>query len=96
MALFIRTVPNVMQHFRCSAEDARRYMDLREEGYGYEQAAVMTGLADPPDDISERQMQDEEQPDDESMCPECNGDGGDKWNDYSLPCPTCGGDGRLW
>jgi DnaJ-class molecular chaperone len=34
--------------------------------------------------------------DDESLCPECEGDGGDKWNDYCLPCPTCGGDGRLW
>lgn len=49
-----------------------------------------------PDDITERQMQDEEQPDDEANCPECEGDGGDKWNDYCLPCPTCGGDGRLW
>ena len=34
--------------------------------------------------------------DDEALCPECKGDGGDKWNDYCLPCPTCGGDGRLW
>jgi hypothetical protein len=34
--------------------------------------------------------------DDEAKCPECDGDGGDKWNDYSLPCPKCGGDGRLW
>jgi DnaJ-class molecular chaperone len=34
--------------------------------------------------------------DDEALCPECEGDGGDKWNDYCLPCATCGGDGRLW
>lgn len=33
---------------------------------------------------------------DEALCPECKGDGGDKWNDYALPCPTCGGEGRLW
>lgn len=38
----------------------------------------------------------EDGPDDEALCPDCKGDGGDKWNDYCLPCPTCGGDGRLW
>lgn len=42
------------------------------------------------------QMDAEPPPDDEALCPECGGDGGDKWNDYALPCPTCGGDGRLW
>lgn len=42
------------------------------------------------------QMDAEEGPDDEATCPECQGDGGDKWNDYCLPCPTCCGDGRLW
>jgi hypothetical protein len=41
-------------------------------------------------------MDAEDGPDDEALCPECKGDGGDKWNDYCLPCPTCGGDGRLW
>lgn len=35
-------------------------------------------------------------PEDEATCPQCEGDGGDKWNDYCLPCPLCGGDGRLW
>jgi hypothetical protein len=59
----IRTVPNVMGHFGCTAEDARRYIDLRSEGYCSEQAALMAGLADPADDITERQMQDQEQPD---------------------------------
>lgn len=49
------------------------------------QPAVFTH-EDPPDSFD----------DDESLCPECEGDGGDKWNDYCLPCPTCGGDGRLW
>jgi DnaJ-class molecular chaperone len=33
---------------------------------------------------------------DDSLCPECEGDGGDKWNDYCTECPTCGGAGRLW
>lgn len=33
---------------------------------------------------------------DEAKCPECDGNGGDKWNDYCLPCPMCDGDGRLW
>lgn len=42
------------------------------------------------------QMDAEEGPDDEATCPQCEGDGGDKWNDYALPCPMCGGDGRLW
>lgn len=36
---------------------------------------------------------DEEARDD--TCDYCDGDGGDKWNDYILPCPKCGGDGRL-
>lgn len=45
--IFIRTVPNVMRHFGCTADDAQRYMDLRDEGYGREQAKVMAGLADP-------------------------------------------------
>ncbi len=59
----IRTIPNVMRYFDCTAEDAARYIDLRDEGYGAEQAELIAGLSDPPDDISERQMQDQEQPD---------------------------------
>ena len=47
MSIFVRTLPNVMAHFGCSAEDAQRYMDLREEGYSASVAAVMAGLADP-------------------------------------------------
>lgn len=42
------------------------------------------------------QMDAEDGPDDEATCPQCEGDGGDKWNDYALPCQMCGGDGRLW
>jgi hypothetical protein len=26
---------------------------------------------------------------DDSVCPECNGDGRDKWCDYLLPCSLC-------
>jgi len=49
MSIFIRTVPNVMRHFGCSADDAQRYIDLRDEGYPAHQASVMTGLSDPPE-----------------------------------------------
>jgi hypothetical protein len=47
VSIFVRTVPNVMRHFGCSAEDAQRYIDLRDEGYGMHSAALMAGLADP-------------------------------------------------
>jgi hypothetical protein len=53
MSIFIRTVPNVMQHYGCSADVAQRYIDLRDEGYSMAQAALMAGLSDPPDDSSE-------------------------------------------
>lgn len=49
MSIFIRTVPNVMRHYGCTAEVAQRYIDLRDEGHGTEQAALMAGLADPPE-----------------------------------------------
>lgn len=49
MSIFIRTVHNVMAHFGCTAEDAQRYIDLRDEGRSTFQAAVMAGLADPPE-----------------------------------------------
>lgn len=45
----IRTVANVMQRYRCDAEHAQRYIDLRDEGYQQYQALLMAGLADPPD-----------------------------------------------
>jgi DnaJ-class molecular chaperone len=39
-------------------------------------------------------VEDEREERDESdrTCPECHGDGGDKWNDYTLPCPLCNGE----
>lgn len=48
--IITRTVPNVMQAYGCSAETAQRYTDLRDEGYSMEQARLMAGLGDPPDD----------------------------------------------
>lgn len=51
--IFVRTVPAVMENFGCSAETAQRYMDLRDEGYGPEQALLMAGLSDPPEPDAE-------------------------------------------
>lgn len=48
--IIIRTVPNVMQAYGCSAETAQRYVDLRDEGFGVKQARLMAGLSDPPDE----------------------------------------------
>lgn len=47
--IMIRTVPNIMDAYACSADSAQRYIDLREEGYSSEQAKLMAGLSDPPD-----------------------------------------------
>jgi hypothetical protein len=55
MSIFIRTVPNVMRHFNCDAERAQRYIDMRNEGYGMEQAALMAGLSDPPEPVDEQE-----------------------------------------
>lgn len=33
--------------YKCSQEDAIRFIDLREEGHGVYQASVMAGIADP-------------------------------------------------
>lgn len=37
----------VMKHYECSAEDAQRYLDLRDEGHSQYAASVMAGIADP-------------------------------------------------
>lgn len=42
-----RTVPAIMDYYKCSAETAQLYIDLREEGYGQTQALLLAGLADP-------------------------------------------------
>jgi hypothetical protein len=59
--IFVRTLPNVTAHFRCSEESAQRYIDLRDEGHGSYQAALMAGLADPwepSEQTTERRMTD--------------------------------------
>lgn len=47
MSIFVRTVPNVMQHFGCTAEEAQRYIDLRDEGHSSYASSLMAGLSDP-------------------------------------------------
>lgn len=56
MSVFIRTLPNVMKHFGCSAQDAQEYIDLREEGYSTLQAALMAGLSDPPEPPARQEL----------------------------------------
>lgn len=49
----------IMSHYQCSAEDAQRFIDLRDEGYSTYQSAVMSGLRDPdyfePEDNQEQE-----------------------------------------
>lgn len=56
MSIFIRTVPNVMAYYGCTAEAAQRYIDLRNEGYRPQVAALMAGLTNPPDPEAPRVM----------------------------------------
>lgn len=37
----------IMTQFKCSSEDAQRYIDYRDDGYSHHAAAVMAGIADP-------------------------------------------------
>jgi hypothetical protein len=60
MSIFIRTIPNVMGHYGCSAESAQRFIELRNEGYGTHQAALLAGIADPPEEATS--FDDEENP----------------------------------
>lgn len=39
----------LMSQYQCSAADAQRFIDLRDEGHSITQAALMAGLTDPPD-----------------------------------------------
>lgn len=40
-------VGRIMAQYACSAEDAQRFIDYRDDGHGQHAAAVMAGLADP-------------------------------------------------
>jgi hypothetical protein len=55
-----RTVPAIMEAYGCSADTARIYMDMREEGYSRYEALLMAGLADPhdPDAIKKQPTKD--------------------------------------
>ena len=48
-AMRLSPIERVMDAFKCSREDAQRYLDLREEGHSQYEAALMAGLADPHD-----------------------------------------------
>lgn len=37
----------IIAHYGCTAEDAQRFIDLREDGHSTYEASVMAGLADP-------------------------------------------------
>jgi hypothetical protein len=40
-------IMRITEIYRCSREDAWRFIELREEGCGQYQAAVLAGIADP-------------------------------------------------
>jgi hypothetical protein len=42
-------IERVMSQYNCDADDAQRFIDLRDDGHGVYAAALMAGLADPPD-----------------------------------------------
>lgn len=89
--IMIRTVPNVMEHYDCSLENAQRFCDLREEGYPTHQALLMAGLSDPPEPPA--------------TCKACHGsgvgsvsmggehDGGQSAIEVAIECPECNGSG---
>lgn len=40
-------IKRLCEKYRCTQEDACRFIDLREEGYAVYEATVMAGIADP-------------------------------------------------
>lgn len=48
--IVVRTPEYIAGLFGCSLADAQRYCDLRDEGHGSYQAALLAGIADPHDD----------------------------------------------
>ena len=49
MGIIVRGFGGIMQAYGCTAEDAQRYLDLRDEGYTRHEALLMAGLIDPPE-----------------------------------------------
>ena len=41
-------IQRTMAQYKCSASDAQRFIDLRDDGYSITQAGLMAGLIDPP------------------------------------------------
>lgn len=37
----------IMGHYGCDAEDAHRFLDLRDDGHSAYEASVLAGIADP-------------------------------------------------
>lgn len=40
-------IKRICEKYRCTQEDACRFIDLREEGYSVYESAVKAGIADP-------------------------------------------------
>ena len=40
-------IKRIMEKYRCTQEDACRFIDLRDEGYSVYEASVKAGIADP-------------------------------------------------
>lgn len=60
-------IERVMLQFNCSVDDARIYLEHRDEGYSAYQAKIMAGLADPPDPDPEDDEEDLEWADQRSI-----------------------------
>lgn len=57
-------IERVIDQYSCTVEDARRYIELRDEGHSQYDASVMAGLADPivkPEDEAELAVTPEEE-----------------------------------
>lgn len=52
-------VERVAVQLACTADEAQRYLDLRDEGYSSYQAKLMAGLADPPEPDLPEEVTDE-------------------------------------
>jgi hypothetical protein len=48
------------------------------------------------DDAEDHYFHDDDGEVHDRTCRECDGTGGDRWNDGILPCPACDGQGYEW